>query len=72
MDSETGAYAYKVPVNAPLVAPYVAAPAPLVFVPNTPAAGKYVVQASGAGGVKSATSPTLAAGATFATNFTLP
>ena len=72
VDSETGAYAYKVPVNAPLVAPYVAAPAPLVFVPNTPAAGKYVVQASGAGGVKSATSPTLAAGATFATNFTLP
>ena len=72
VDSDTGAYAYVVPVNAPLVAPYVAAPAPLAFVPNTPSAGKYVVQASGAGAVKSATSPTLSAGATFGANFTLP
>jgi hypothetical protein len=72
VDSDTGAYAYTVPVNAPMVASYVAAPAPLVFVPNTPAAGKYVVQASGAGAVKSATPPTLAADATVVTNFTLP
>ncbi|MGR4867931.1 DUF4382 domain-containing protein [Variovorax sp. LARHSF232] len=72
VDSDTGAYAYAVPVNAPLVAPYVAAPASLVFAPNTAAAGKYVVEASAAGAVKTASSPTLAGGATFATNFTLP
>ena len=71
-DGDTGAYTYAVPVNAPLVAPYAAAPTALVFAPNTAAAGKYVVEASGAGAVKTATSPTLAAGATFATNFTLP
>ena len=72
VDGDTGAYAYAVPVNAPLVAPYLAAPASLVFAPNTTAAGKYVVEASGAGAVKTASSPTLAGGATFATNFTLP
>jgi hypothetical protein len=71
-DGDTGAYTYAVPVNAPLVAPYVAAPAALVLAPNTAAAGKYVVEASGAGSVKTASSPTLAEGATFATNFTLP
>ncbi|MEJ8826637.1 DUF4382 domain-containing protein [Variovorax humicola] len=72
VDGDTGAYTYAVPVNAPLVAPYVVSPAALVFAPNTAAAGKYVVEASGAGAVKTATSPTLAGGATFATNFTLP
>ena len=72
VDSDTGAYAYAVPVNAPLVAPYVVAPTALVFAPNTTAAGKYMVEAAGAGAVKSASSPTLAGGATFATNFTLP
>ncbi len=72
VDSDTGAYSYAVPVNAPLVAPYVAAPAALVFAPNTAAAGKYVVEASGAGAVKTVASPTLAGGATFATSFTLP
>jgi hypothetical protein len=71
-DGDTGAYTYAVPVNAPLVAPYVAAPAALVFAPNTAAAGKYVVEASGAGSVKTASSPTLVEGVTFATNFTLP
>lgn len=71
-DGDTGAYSYAVPVNAPLVAPYVVAPAALVFAPNTAAAGKYVVEASGAGSVKTASSPLLAGGATFATNFTLP
>jgi len=72
VDGDTGAYAYAVPVNAPLVAPYVAAPAALVFAPNTAAAGKYVVEASGAGSVKTASSPTLAEGASFVTNFILP
>ena len=71
-DGDTGAYSYAVPVNAPLVAPYVVAPAALVFAPNTAAAGTYVVEASGAGSVKTASSPLLAGGATFATNFTLP
>ncbi|HSV59827.1 MAG TPA: DUF4382 domain-containing protein [Variovorax sp.] len=72
VDSDTGAYAYAAPVNAPLVAPYVVAPTALVFAPNTAAAGKYVVEASGAGAVKTASSPTLAGGSTFATDFTLP
>lgn len=71
-DGATGAYTYAVPVNAPFVAPYVAAPGAPVFVPNTAAAGKYVVEASGAGAAKTASSPTLAGGATFATNFSLP
>lgn len=71
-DGATGVYSYAVPVNAPLVAPYVETPAALVFAPNTAAAGNYVVEASGAGAVKTASSPELAGGATFATNFTLP
>ena len=68
----TGAYGYAVPVNAPLVAPYVVPPAALVFAPNTAAAGRYVVEASGAGVVKTAASPTLAGGATFSADFALP
>jgi len=71
-DSATGAYGYAVPVNAPLVAPYVVPPAALVFAPNTAAAGRYVVEASGAGVVKTAASPTLAGGATFSADFALP
>ena len=71
-DSATGAYSYVVPVNAPLVAAYAVPPVALVFAPNAAAAGKYVVEASGAGAVKTASSPTLAGGATFSADFALP
>ena len=45
VDALTGAYAYTLPVAAPLVAPYVPAPGTLVFTADAAAAGKYSVQA---------------------------
>jgi hypothetical protein len=72
VDSDTGAYTYTVSVAPPLVGPYVASPAALVTAPNVAAAGRYVVEASGLGSVKTASSPTLGSGATFAGDFTLP
>ncbi len=72
VDSVSGAYSYTVPVGAPVVAPFVAAPAPLVFAADGGAAGKYTLAASSAGTVKTAGPITLAAGATVTTNFTFP
>ncbi len=73
VDGVTGTYAYALPVNAPLVAPYVASPGALVFTADASAAGKYTMKASLAGFAdKSATLGTLAAGATITTNFTFP
>lgn len=46
VDGITGAYSYPLVVNAPMVAPYVAAPALLVFAPDTAAAGHYSLTAS--------------------------
>jgi hypothetical protein len=68
----TGAYAYSVPVAAPRVAPYVAAPAPLVFAADASAAGRYTVIATSGGVTKSAGPLTLAAGATATNNFSFP
>ena len=73
VDGTTGAYSYTLPVNAPLVAPYVAGPGTLVFTADTAVAAKYTLKASLAGFVdKAATLPNLAAGATITTNFTFP
>lgn len=68
-------YSYPLVVNAPLVAPYVAAatPAPLVFVADTAAAGKYTLKASLSGFAdKTAVLPLATSGATLEKNFTFP
>lgn len=73
VDAVTGNYAYSLVVGAPLVAPYVAAPAALVFSADTAAAGKYTLTASLAGfGDKTVVLPTLIAGATVTTNLVFP
>lgn len=73
VDAFTGAYSYVLPVNPPLVAPYVAAPATLVFAADVVAAGRYSLRASlGTFADKSAALPTLTAGTTYTTNFTFP
>ena len=73
VDGTTGSYSYLLAVNAPLVAPFVAAPGSLVFAADTAAAGKYTLDASLSGFAdKTATLPTLASGATITTNFTFP
>lgn len=73
VDGTTGSYAYSLPVAAPLVAPYVAMPAPLVFAADLTAAGKYTLVASLTGFAdKTAVLAPLGAGATITTNFTFP
>lgn len=73
VNATTGAYAFTLPVAAPLVAAYVPAPAPLVFSADAAGAGKYVLRASLVGyAEKEATLPTLAAGASASQNFTFP
>ncbi|WP_269630774.1 DUF4382 domain-containing protein [Pelomonas sp. BJYL3] len=73
VDASTGAYAYLVPIGAPLVAPYVAAPTALSFAPDTAAAARYSLAASNAAGaVKNAGPFTLTAGGTLSTHFTFP
>jgi Domain of unknown function (DUF4382)/Carboxypeptidase regulatory-like domain len=73
VDGASGAYSYPLVVGAPQVAPYVAAPAALVFVTDAPAAGKYTLKASLAGFAdQTAVLGTLAAGATLQTNFMFP
>lgn len=73
VNSVTGAYAFSLPVNAPLVATYAAAPAPLLFAANTPAAGRYTLRASLPGFVdKDTVLPALTAGSSTTTNFAFP
>ena len=73
VDAATGGYAYPLAVNAPRVAPYVAAPNLLVFNADTAAAGKYSLKASLSGySDKTAVLPTLAPGATLTTSFSFP
>jgi len=72
-DGTTGFYSYPLVVNAPLVAPYVAAPGLLVFAADTAAAGKYTLNASLTGFPDKATVlSTLTSGATITTNLTFP
>ena len=73
VDGDTGLYTYPLVVNAPLVAPYVAAPGALVFTADLAAAGKYALNASLTGFAdKTTVLPTLTSGATVTTNFTFP
>lgn len=68
-----GSYSFPLVVNAPLVAPYVAMPGPLVFASDTAAAGKYTLKALLSGFAdKTATLGPLAAGATVSTSFAFP
>lgn len=73
VNSVTGAYAFSLPVNAPLVGVYAAAPAPLVFAADTPAAGRYILRASLQGFTdKQTVLPALTAGGSTTANFTFP
>lgn len=73
VNATTGAYAFTLPVAAPLVAAYVPAPAPLVFTADAAVAGKYMLRASLTGfAEKQAVLPTLAAGASASQNFAFP
>lgn len=73
VNSVTGAYAFSLPVSAPLVATYAAAPAPLVFSADAPAAGRYTLRASLPGFAdKDAVLPALNAGGAATANFTFP
>lgn len=68
-----GLYTYVLPLDAPQVATYVAAPVPLVFTQSTTAAGNYQLTASLSGFTdKSVNLPTLTVGAITVTNFTFP
>lgn len=73
VDGSTGAYAYALPVSAPLVAPYVPIPGLLAFTPDTTAAGKYTLRASLDGfAEKTATLSNLTSGSSVTTNFSFP
>lgn len=73
VDSTTFAYSYPLAVNAPLVAPYVPGPGPLVFVADAAVAGKYTLKASLPGFAdKTSVLATLAAGGTITTSFSFP
>ena len=71
-DSTSGNYAMTLPVGAPLVAPYVAGPGPLVFTADAAVAGKYTLSAASGGATKTAGPITVTSGATVTTNFTFP
>lgn len=75
VDGITGAYSFPLAVNAPLVAPYVAAPSALVFTSDTAVAGRYTLRASAglsAFADKSVVLPVLTTGTTVTTNITFP
>lgn len=73
VNSVTGAYAFSLPVSAPLVAAYAAAPAPLVFSADAQAAGRYTLRASLPGFAdKDAVLPALNVGGAATANFTFP
>ena len=73
VDGSTGAYAYVLPVNAPLVASYVLSPGLLTFAADSSAAGKYTLKASMDGfGDKTISLPSLPAGGSITANFTFP
>lgn len=68
-----GSYSFPLIVNAPLVAPYVPMPGPLVFAADTAAAGKYTLKASLSGFAdKTVSIGPLAAGGSITTNFAFP
>jgi hypothetical protein len=73
VDSTALTYSYPLAINAPLVAPYVAAPGSLVFVADAAVAGKYTLSASLTGFAdKTAVLATLTSVTPITTNFTFP
>lgn len=73
VDGVTGAYSFALPTAAPLVAPYAAAPNPLVFTADAVAASRYVMRARLAGQAdKQQALLPLAAGSVQTVNFTFP
>jgi hypothetical protein len=72
VDSTTGAYSHVLPVAAPLVAAYVAAPGTLSFSADSAVAGKYSVQGVFGSATKSAGPFTLTSGSTSTNDITFP
>ena len=68
-----GALQFTLPVKAPLVGPYAAAPNPLVLTADSAAAGKYSMGASLTGFLdKSVLTSPLVSGAIVTVNFAFP
>jgi len=72
VDFSTGAYSHALPVGAPRVAPFAAAPATLTFSDDTAAAGRYSVQATASVGSKTVGPFAVAASAPKVNDITLP
>jgi hypothetical protein len=72
VDALTSDYAYTLPVAAPLVAPYVAAPAPLVFTADAAVAAQYSVLAVAGSASKTAGPFTLTAAGTQTEDISFP
>lgn len=72
VDSISGAYSYRLPTAAPLVATFPTGAALLTFTPDASAAGKYSVQATSGTSVKTAGPITLTSGGTSTATFTFP
>lgn len=72
VNSVTGAYAYSLPLNAPLVGAYAVAPQPLVLTADAAAAARYTMRASLAGFADKQTVLPVLTGASATANFTFP
>lgn len=72
VNSVTGAYAYSLPLNAPLVGAYAVAPQPLVLTADAGAAARYTMRASLAGFADKQTVLPVLTGAGATANFTFP
>lgn len=72
VNSVTGAYAYSLPLNAPLVGAYAVAPQPLVLTADEAAAARYTMRASLAGFADKQTVLPVLTGAGATANFTFP
>ena len=72
VNSVTGAYAYSLPLNAPLVGAYAVAPQPLVLTADAAAAARYTMRASLAGFADKQTVLPVLTGAGATANFTFP
>ena len=71
-DATTGDYGIALPVAAPVVASYVAAPGTLGFAADAAVAGKYNLYATSAGVTKPPVAITVTGGATVTTHFIFP
>ena len=72
VNSVTRAYAYSLPLNAPLVGAYAVAPQPLVLTADAAAAARYTMRASLAGFADKQTVLPVLTGAGATANFTFP